>query len=144
MGLMPVVDSALDKLEGRLGANWGNLRAARERSVEKRRVLQTDLSEFNSADSSIIVFGSLGRDEFTAGSDLDWTLLVDGIADPAHLDVALAIKDTLEKLDHKPPGREAVFGSLAFSHELIHQIGGQDDTTTQTQLDEFFFSSNRR
>jgi predicted nucleotidyltransferase len=108
MGLMPVVDSAIDKLAARLGANWENLRAARERALEKRRALEADLSEFNSADSSIIVFGSLGRDEFTAGSDLDWTLLVDGIADPAHLDVAFAIKDRLEKLEHKPPGREAV------------------------------------
>ena len=97
--MMPVVDSAIDKLVDRLGANWENLRAAHNRAVEKRRALETDLSEFNSADSSIIVFGSLGRDEFTVGSDLDWTLLVDGIADPAHLDVALAIKDKLENPD---------------------------------------------
>jgi predicted nucleotidyltransferase len=25
-----------------------------------------------------VVFGSLARGEFTAGSDIDWTLLVDG------------------------------------------------------------------
>jgi predicted nucleotidyltransferase len=134
MGLMPADDSAIDMLAARLGANWENLRAARERAVDKRRALQTDLSEFNSADSSIVVFGSLGRDEFTTGSDLDWTLLVDGIADPAHLDVALAIKDKLERLRHKPPGREGVFGRLAFSHGLIHQIGGQDDTNANTTL----------
>jgi len=132
IGLMPVVDSAIDKLAARLGANWANLRAARKMAFEKRRAIQTDLSEFNSADSSIIVYGSLGRDEFTPGSDLDWTLLVDGIADPSHLDVALAIKARLEELGHKPPGREGVFGSLAFSHELIHQIGGQDDTNANT------------
>jgi predicted nucleotidyltransferase len=132
MGLMPVVDSAIDKLAARLGANWETLRAARDRAGDKRRALESDLSEFSSGDSSIIVFGSLGRDEFTVGSDLDWTLLVDGIADPAHLDVALAIKDKLEQSGHKPPGREAVFGSLAFSHELIHQIGGQDDTNANT------------
>jgi hypothetical protein len=53
-------------------------------------------------------FGSLGRNEFTVGSDLDWTLLIDGIADPAHFDVALVIKikERLEKLGHKPPGRK--------------------------------------
>ena len=79
-----------------------------------------------------MVYGSLGRDEFTPGSDLDWTLLVDGIADPAHLDVALAIRDKLETLGYKQPGREGVFGTLAFSHELIHQIGGQDDTNANT------------
>lgn len=132
MGLTPEVESAVDMLAARLDANWENLRAARDKAIEKRRALETDLSEFNSADSSIVVFGSLGRDEFTPGSDLDWTLLVDGIADPAHLDVALAIKDKLETLKHKPPGREAVFGTLAFSHELIHQIGGQDDTNANT------------
>jgi predicted nucleotidyltransferase len=132
IGLPLVTDSPIDKLSTRIGTKWENLRAARERAVEKRRTLQSDLSEFESADSSIIVFGSLGRDEFTPGSDLDWTLLVDGIADPAHLEVALAIKDKLEKLGHKLPGREGVFGSLAFSHELIHQIGGQDDTNANT------------
>lgn len=132
IGLTLVADSPIDKLSTRVGAKWENLRAARERAVEKRRVLQADLSEFENADSSIIVYGSLGRDEFTLGSDLDWTLLVDGIADPAHLEVALAIKDKLEELGHKAPGREGVFGSLAFSHELIHQIGGQDDTNANT------------
>jgi predicted nucleotidyltransferase len=132
IGLLPVEDSAVDQLASRVGAKWENLRAARERAVIKRDLLRSDLSEFETSDCSIVVFGSLGRDEFTPGSDLDWTLLVDGYADPAHLDVALAIKRTLEEKGHKPPGREAVFGSLAFSHELIHQIGGQDDTNANT------------
>ena len=132
MSLTAVVDSPIDKLSARLGATWENLRTARETSMAKRLTLKADLAEFNSGDSSIIVFGSLGRDEFTPGSDLDWTLLVDGIADPAHLDVALAVKDKLKQLKHKLPGREGVFGSLAFSHELIHQIGGQDDTNANT------------
>jgi hypothetical protein len=50
MGLMPVVDSAVDKLAARLGITWENLRAARQKAVEKRLALQTDLSDFNSAD----------------------------------------------------------------------------------------------
>jgi Putative nucleotidyltransferase DUF294 len=81
---------------------------------------------------SILVFGSIGRDELTPGSDLDWTLLVDGIADPAHLDVALAIRRKLDDVGYKQPGPEGVFGNFAFSHELIHQIGGQDDSNANT------------
>jgi hypothetical protein len=73
MGLMPVVDSAIDGLAARVGASWENLRAARDRALRKRRALATDLAEFNNPDSSIIVFGSLGRDEFTVESDLDWS-----------------------------------------------------------------------
>jgi predicted nucleotidyltransferase len=130
--LTPVSDSPVEKLAIRLGVKWENLRAARERSYAERRRLQSELSEFDNADSTVVVFGSLGRDEFTVGSDLDWTLLVDGIADPGHLDVAFAIRDKLETLGHKSPGREGLFGSLAFSHELIHQIGGQDDTNATT------------
>jgi len=129
---MPVSDSPVEKLEIRLGVKWENLRAAREKAYAERRNLQSELSEFDNADSTFVVFGSLGRDEFTSGSDLDWTLLVDGIADPGHLDVAFAIRDKLETLGFKSPGREGVFGSLAFSHELIHQIGGQDDTNANT------------
>jgi hypothetical protein len=30
------------------------------------------------------------------------------------------------------PGATGTFGNLAFSHELIHQIGGQYDTNTNT------------
>jgi len=35
----------------------------------------------DSEDTSIVVSGSLARDEYTAGSDIDWTLLVDGSVD---------------------------------------------------------------
>ena len=128
----PVSDSPVEKLATRLSAKWEHLRAARERASTERRRLQSELFDFDSADSTVIVFGSLGGDEFTHGSDLDWTLLVDGIADPGHLDVAFALRDKFEALGHKSPGREGVFGSLAFSHELIHQIGGEDDTNANT------------
>ncbi|MCI0723827.1 MAG: nucleotidyltransferase domain-containing protein [Acidobacteria bacterium] len=43
----------------------------------------------------------------------------------------------LAKGKFTPPGRTGMFGNLAFSHSLIHQIGGQDDTnrnTTQRML----------
>ena len=36
--------------------------------------VQIDLSD----DLSLVVFGSLARGEWTSGSDVDWTLLIDG------------------------------------------------------------------
>jgi predicted nucleotidyltransferase len=120
--------SPLKSLEKRVGANWSQLNAARERAVAKRRELQSSLRGYAPGDTSIVVFGSLGRDEFTDASDIDWTLLIDGQADPNHLGVTRRIGDAVERLSKKEVGREGLFGSMAFSHELVHRIGGEDDT----------------
>jgi len=42
-------------------------------------------------------------DEWTQ-SDVDWTLLFDGQADPEHLHVAQEVATRLEKEDFTPPG----------------------------------------
>lgn len=102
------------------------------RAMEKQRLLASSLAEFDSDDTSIVIFGSLARGEFTPGSDVDWTLLIDGIADPGHVKTALEIERKLSKMGFKEPGRERTFASLAFSHELIHLIGGEDDSNANT------------
>jgi len=81
-----------------------------------------------------VVVGSLARQEFTAGSDVDWTLLLDGVSQPEHHKVAQAIRKKISELGMKQPGQEGVFGSIASSHDLIHRIGGQDDTNANTTL----------
>jgi hypothetical protein len=40
--------------------------------------------------------------------------------------------EQLENLSAKEVGREGLFGSMAFSHDLVHQIGGEDDTNRNT------------
>ena len=70
----------------------------------------------------------MGRNEFTEASDVDWTLLIDGSANPIHLEVTRKIADKIKELSRKGVGGEGLFGTMAFSHELIHQIGGEDDT----------------
>jgi hypothetical protein len=90
--------------------------------------LDTALEEFTTEDTSIVVFGSLARYELTSGSDLDWVLLIDGIADPAHLDDFQKIETYLNDKEVKGPGAEATFGGLVFSHDLINYIGGGEDT----------------
>ena len=84
------------------------------------------------SDSSLVAFGSLARGEYTEGSDLDWTLLVDGQADGAHLGSVQAITAILNREKFGEPGPTGVFGNFTFSHSLVHQIGGQDDTNKNT------------
>jgi predicted nucleotidyltransferase len=131
---IPSKRSALDALEERTQASWSHIKAAQLQSATERKLLESALTEFTSSDSSIVVVGSLARQEFTPGSDVDWTLLLDGISQPEHLNVAQAIRKKLDALKRKQPGREGVFGTIVSSHDLIHHIGGQDDTNANTTL----------
>lgn len=90
------------------------------------------------------MFGSLARKEWTQGSDVDWTLLIDGPVDSAHRRVAQKIKEILEnEKDLNEPGRGGVFGNLAFSHDIVHQIGGQQDTNHNTTQRILLLSESR-
>jgi predicted nucleotidyltransferase len=125
-------ENPIDILQKRLAADWQALAKARASSLQKREELRNALESLDSQDTSIVVFGSLARDEFTSGSDIDWTLLVDGIADPEHYDIALEIQKHVKEIEKRPPGREGTFGGLTISHDLIHRIGGEDDTNRNT------------
>lgn len=133
------VPSNVVQLEKQLGASWPNLQKARDNANVMNKKLEDILPTisssypfFYSGNISIIIFGSLARKEFTRGSDIDWTLLVDGPADTQHLDVALTFKEELARLTGKKVGQEGTFEGLAFSHDIIHKIGGSDDTNKNT------------
>jgi predicted nucleotidyltransferase len=104
------------------------------RREELHDVLSKGMGKYSSDDTSVVVFGSLGRDEWTSGSDLDWTLLIDGVAKPEHFDIAQKIhRIRKEKEDRFPaPGTTGTFGNMAFSHDIVHRIGGQNDTNKNT------------
>lgn len=102
------------------------------RAERKRTELRGALADLDSEDTSIVVSGSLARDEFTEGSDIDWTLLIDGLADPKHHDLFRNIQKKIDSRAVKKPGAEGTFGAMVFSHDLIHQIGGEDDTNQNT------------
>ncbi len=125
-------ESALLELQCRLDHKWSHLLEAKERAVAKRTELRQVLVGKDSDDTSIVVFGSLARDEFTDGSDIDWTLLIDGFADTQHLNVVREIREIVKAHSQKVPGPEATFGSMAWSHPLVHLIGGEDDTNRNT------------
>lgn len=107
---------------------------AKERQSELDRLLSENVPRYASEDTSLVVFGSLARGEWTSGSDLDWTYLIDGQANSDHLLIAQKIHRTLgENKDRFPaPGQTGTFGNMVFSHELIHQVGGQHDTNKNT------------
>ncbi len=109
-------------------------RNAEERRSELDKLLSINVPRYASEDTSLVVFGSLARGEWTSGSDLDWTYLIDGQANSDHLLIAQkihrALKDNRERFP--APGQTGTFGNMVFSHELIHQIGGQYDTNRNT------------
>lgn len=129
--------SSLELLGKKVGRQWKTIAAAKETSHQKLQLLNelliTGREKFGSEDTSIVVFGSLARQEWTSKSDLDWVLLIDGQAHPEHLDVSQRIAHKLSGAKFSaPPGPTGTFGNMAFSHELIHQIGGEHDTNKNT------------
>jgi len=124
--------SFLWTLAAQLGREWPHLRAAERDAAVERARLREQFADTVPEDSSFVVFGSLARGELTAGSDLDWTLLIDGRSDKAHPLAAREIAARLAAAGARPPGPTGVFGNLAFSHPILHQIGGQDDTNRNT------------
>ena len=126
---MPQI-TAVDQLESRLGATWPNIKQARTNANSKLDELNTVLPNLLARDTSIVLFGSLGRLELTSGSDIDWTMLLDGSSDPRHFEIALEIAEIIDKVSGKAVGQERTFGSLVSSHDLINYIGGEGDTNS--------------
>jgi predicted nucleotidyltransferase len=113
-------ENPLVLLQKRLGIELKAINAAGALSEKKREELAPKLRGIDSGDTSIVIYGSLARGEFTEGSDIDWTLLVDGFADPNHLEMVREVDKIISEAVAKPPGREGTFGTLTFSHELVH------------------------
>lgn len=79
-------------------------------------------------ETAMIFYGSLARGEAVAGSDLDWTLLVDGQAKVNHEVVSDSIRNAIGTFGLEQPSKTGFFGDLTYSHDLVHYIGGEDDT----------------
>ena len=124
--------SGLERLSTLLNTRWKNIQAAREKTGQVIEQLSAIIENVPGPDSdtSIVLNGSLARHEFTQGSDLDWTLLVDSQANADHQENLLTIRDALKAM--KGPGSEGTFGTLAFSQPMIHYIGGENDSNSNT------------
>lgn len=122
--------SALDELERKCKSKWDHLheaqRDAHEHLQRFREIVLAEKTE--SQDISVVIFGSLARREWTSQSDLDWTLLIDGPVDSKHATEANRLARRVAEQSFKQPGPTALFGKLAISHNLVHEIGGSDDS----------------
>jgi len=126
----------LNKLGTNLDSDWPAIRRAianTERDLkELERLLLPSDGRPLAENVSLVLFGSIARGESTSRSDLDWTLLVNGEVDGRHFGLSQSIR---KKLRAKiGPGATGTFGGLVFSHELVHCIGGQDDTNKNLTL----------
>ncbi|MBV9938856.1 MAG: nucleotidyltransferase domain-containing protein, partial [Acidobacteriaceae bacterium] len=105
---------------------------AQENTVQRRRELEELFCQQNSPDTSVVVFGSVARQEVTCSSDLDWILLLDGPAAPEHKEQEREVERVLASRHFAEPGKSGVFGKMVGSHDLIHNIGGEDDRNSNT------------
>lgn len=138
------IDPAVDYVEilaDRVQLDWPKVSDSKKTAVNVRHVLSHNLSErlgaFSTDDVDVVVFGSLARQEWTTGSDVDWTLLIDGQATPDHRELSRRISNLISKTEYHgkelpAPGAEGIFGKMAFSHDIIHHIGGESDTNKNT------------
>ena len=126
-------DDSVTRLAVTLGATWPSIDTARKDARVQIALLRNAMASLKPpSNTSVVAFGSLAREEWTQGSDVDWTLMIDGPSDMAHFDVAKAIADKLEELGFRKPGPTAIFGTMASSHPLVHHIGGEEDTNQNT------------
>jgi len=132
--MSPLSSNAIDELCLKVDRRWKAIDAAKKDADTGIQRIANILADHRlvSSDTSFVVFGSLARGEWTVNSDVDWTLLVDGEANPDHLKVSQQIKSRFIQAKLNEPGSTETFGKLAFSHELIHQIGGEGDSNKNT------------
>jgi len=122
------VATALETLETQLGETWAAISATSQKTEDVLSRLSAALADLHDASCSVVVTGSLGRAEFTEGSDADWYLLVDGPSDPEHAILAHEIERRVLEIVPKEVGPTGTFGNIVASHELVHYIAGTHDS----------------
>lgn len=129
---LPAPFKELPELQRRFGLELPHLTAAIHRSHGVRTRLEARLKSACPENCSLVLCGSLGRFEVTAGSDIDWTLLIDGPVEASHRDTANAIRVEIDKAHGEeqlePPNATGPFAGMVFSHQLVHAIGGDEDS----------------
>jgi hypothetical protein len=117
--------SPLRRLAELADRDFPNLFAARERSVSGLRKRREDLGKLpRDAGTSIVLMGSWGRAEVTAGSDDDFMVLVYGEEPPkeGRPEVEPAVGEVSAVLDN-PPGSQGIFAAPVYSENLVQNIG---------------------
>ena len=131
--------SPLEALAEKAGRDFPHLFEARKRTAEGLADRSGRLEGLShSPDASVVLMGSWGRAEVTAGSDDDFMLLVHGV-DRDNVEPSVAsVGDVLDS----SPGAQGIFGVPVFSDRLVHDIGlDQDDNSNLTRRMLFLLES---
>jgi UTP:GlnB (protein PII) uridylyltransferase len=111
-------------LAQKLNKTWPAIAKAGADATVAREKLQNVIADNNidSADISIVAFGSLARGEWTSGSDLDWTMLVDGEADHEHANTAHKLSGLLDAAHSTVKSYVALLAPMEFSDETTDWV----------------------
>ena len=131
--------SPLEVLAEKAGRDFPHLFQARKRTATGLADRSDRLKGLaHSPDASVVLMGSWGRAEVTAGSDDDFMLLVNGVERD---DVEPSVASVGYVLDSSP-GTQGIFGVPVFSDRLAHDIGlDQDDNSNLTRRMLFLLES---
>ncbi len=129
---MPINNMSVKDFSVKQGLVWPEINNAKEKSEKNKKLISSTIFESGlkpfDNDMDLVIFGSTARDECTNSSDVDWTLLLDGQSDPNHDEMGRYIKRKMSETNLADPSPSGLFGQITFSHDLIHYIGGEDDT----------------
>ena len=133
---MSPAGTPLERLQEQSGRSFAALLAARARTAtrlaERAALLHGVTIHSNAA---VVLMGSWGRHELTAGSDDDYVVLVRGLAPSGGWgDEQATAAQVAERFARDPggfgaPGRQGVFAEVVYSGDLL-QVGLDDDTNT--------------
>lgn len=116
--------SPLEDLGERSGRAFPHLIGARERTAAGLNHLSTSLGGLpHGQEVAVVLMGSWGRAEVTAGSDDDFMVLVHGAEQEP---VEPSVESVASFLDHSP-GSQGIFGVPVFSESLVEHIGLDGD-----------------
>jgi len=127
--------SSLEQLAAASGRDFPNLLRARDATREGLEARRAALGQLpHQDDVAVVLMGSWGRAEVTAGSDDDFMVLVRG-TDRDDVHPSIAEVETILDQGH---GDQGMFGEPVASDELIGRIGLDGDTNTNLSLRMLF------
>jgi len=97
---------SIEDFESKNHKSWTNIFDAAKLTIDNLDKIceQFGRTKLFSSDVDLVIFGSIARGECTTGSDVDWTLLVDGQANPEHRSTAHLIEERIIQSRLAQPG----------------------------------------
>lgn len=129
----------LDRLAAEGDRDFPNLRSARRLTKEGLEARRPRLAELgHDSDAAVVLMGSWGRGEVTAGSDDDFMVLVNG---PPRHNVEPSI-DAVKTVLDRAPGDQGIFGEPVSCDVLVDNIGlDRDDNRNLSRRMLFLLES---